>query len=247
MEKNFGVKGFDSNLKCRGFQFSIGKIYEEEFQPKICSRGFHYCKTISDVFKYYPNKNGNRFCLVEIIGDIEDGTDKCCTNKIKIVRELSSTEISNGLTQEQLASKLKEFSDKGFIIGGSIALRAHGYSIERSSMSDIDIITTSLDRASVIKEFSNMSHMKEFSSRDSICSFKGLFGEKYDILSNPQAHFVKRNFIGVEITVQDEIEIWEIKLKYALNGMTKHMNDILSNNVSFRMNPRETADNQLPF
>lgn len=245
-EKVIGIKGFDKDLKCRGYEFKIGKTFEEDFTPRLCGRGFHYCKTISDVFNYYPNKNGNRFCVVEVLGTIEEGTDKCCTNKIKIVRELSKSEITSGLTDEALGLKLKEMSDNGFIIGGSFALKAHGYSINRD-ISDIDIITTKQDRADILSCFINMASIKEFSSRDSICSFKGILGEKYDVLQNVNAHYVSRNYLGYDINVQDDIEIWNIKLKYALNGMKKHMDDILVNNISFSMNARIQEDNSLPF
>ena len=39
-----GYKVFDSNWTCRGFQFEVGKTFEEDIQPKCCDRGFHFLK-----------------------------------------------------------------------------------------------------------------------------------------------------------------------------------------------------------
>lgn len=36
-------KGFDKDLKCRGFQYEIGKEYEEK-EAKACEEGFHACE-----------------------------------------------------------------------------------------------------------------------------------------------------------------------------------------------------------
>ena len=47
-----GFKGFNKDLKCRGFQYEVGKSYEEE-EAKICNRGFHFCENPHDVFNYY--------------------------------------------------------------------------------------------------------------------------------------------------------------------------------------------------
>lgn len=33
-------KGFDKDLKCRGFQYEIGKEYEEK-EAEACEKGFH--------------------------------------------------------------------------------------------------------------------------------------------------------------------------------------------------------------
>ena len=38
-----GYKVFNSDWTCRGFQFEVGKTYEEDVTPLCCERGFHFC------------------------------------------------------------------------------------------------------------------------------------------------------------------------------------------------------------
>ena len=38
-----GVKGFDLNLKCRDYQFEVGKTHKEK-SAKCCKSGFHLCE-----------------------------------------------------------------------------------------------------------------------------------------------------------------------------------------------------------
>ena len=45
-------KGFDKDMKCRGFQFEEGKEYEEQ-KAKLCEKGFHACEAPIDCLKYY--------------------------------------------------------------------------------------------------------------------------------------------------------------------------------------------------
>ena len=85
-----GYKGFDKNLKCGGYQFEIGKKFEEKEKPKCCNNGFHFCEYPLDVFDYYAPGN-SRFCEVEALGDIdkEEENTKVATNKIKIGAEIN--------------------------------------------------------------------------------------------------------------------------------------------------------------
>lgn len=89
-------KAFDKNLTCRDFQYEIGKTYEMKDEPIICKRGFHACTELDDVFKYYKFGRDTRICEVEILGDIDDMSQKdskVATNKIKIIRELKVKDL----------------------------------------------------------------------------------------------------------------------------------------------------------
>ena len=89
-------KGFDKNLRCRGFQYKIGGIYEMDGKIKMCNRGFHACESPFDVFDYYTMID-SRFCEVEQDGNIskEDRGTKICSSKIKIKAELKLADMIN--------------------------------------------------------------------------------------------------------------------------------------------------------
>ena len=93
--KTTGYKAFNKDWTCREFQYKVGKTYTMKEKPKCCNQGFHFCTNIADCFKHYNNDPENtKLALVEALGDIdkEDDDSKCCTNKIKIVKEISFTE-----------------------------------------------------------------------------------------------------------------------------------------------------------
>ena len=85
-----GYKAFNKDLTCRGFQYEIGKTYSIEGLPILCEKGFHFCKNIKDTYRYYPMRESIRICKVEAIGEIvTDDNVKYCTNKIKILEEIT--------------------------------------------------------------------------------------------------------------------------------------------------------------
>ena len=86
-------KGFNKNLKCRDFQYEIGKEYKEK-KATVCDCGFHSCLSPIDVLGYYPpadaRGNLNRFCEVEIPEEMDKSDDdsKVATKSIKINAEI---------------------------------------------------------------------------------------------------------------------------------------------------------------
>ena len=88
-----GFKVFNPDWTCRGFQYEVGKIFEEDVEPSCCDRGFHFCENAADCFNYYSFNPDNKVAEVIACGDIVRGDDKCCTNKIKIVREIPWQEL----------------------------------------------------------------------------------------------------------------------------------------------------------
>ena len=90
-----GFKVFNEDWTCNGFQYEIGKTFEMDGSPICCNRGFHFCTNLSDCFNYYAFNSDNKVAEVEAIGEVvsDSGDTKHCTNKIKIVRELTWHEV----------------------------------------------------------------------------------------------------------------------------------------------------------
>ena len=109
MQDRIFIKGFDSKLKCRGYQFEIGKDYKIDLpegyvlsKNDLCSnKVFHFCDSLSKVHEYYScNVETNRYCIIEVLGQLCDDGEKCGSDHIRIVRELTGEEltIAKGLT-----------------------------------------------------------------------------------------------------------------------------------------------------
>ena len=89
-----GYKAFNKDLTCRNYQYEIGKEFEHKGTIRLCESGFHFCKKIADVQGYYNLKDENtRLCEIEAIGKIIEGDNKCVTDRIKILREISKEEM----------------------------------------------------------------------------------------------------------------------------------------------------------
>ena len=93
------IKGFDKNLRCRGMQFEIGKTYDTGYTEnlELCScKVFHFCKSLENVHEFYSAKveNNNRFCEIEVLGELVEDERKCGSNKIKILREITGEELA---------------------------------------------------------------------------------------------------------------------------------------------------------
>ena len=132
MEKKIiAYKGFDKNLKCRDFQYEVGKEYEMDGDIKCCERGFHACESPLEVFDHYDMLN-SRFAEVEQSGEIdkEEDTTKVCSSKIKIKAELNLADIVNlgveWIKDVTSPSKLKKETDLNDNGGYSVQIGSSG-------------------------------------------------------------------------------------------------------------------------
>ena len=83
-------KGFDKSLKCRDFQYEVGKSYEHDGLVKACESGFHACEYPLHVLRYYK-PGTSRFAIVEQGGEISRHGDdsKIASSKIKVKAEIN--------------------------------------------------------------------------------------------------------------------------------------------------------------
>ena len=82
-------KGTDKDMKCRDFQFELGKEYEEA-EAKLCNKGFHGCEYPLDVFAHYAPAD-SRFFVADLDGvtnEMESDDTKRVGTKIKLRAEI---------------------------------------------------------------------------------------------------------------------------------------------------------------
>ena len=92
------VKGMNKNMMCRGFQFEVGKEYKIDHGDKpleLCSDTvFHFCDSLQKVHKFYKcDDKYNRFFVIEALGEIITDNEKCGSDHIRIVREITGDEL----------------------------------------------------------------------------------------------------------------------------------------------------------
>ena len=88
-----GYKVFNSDWTCKGKQYTCPGTFEEDVNPSVCNVGMHFCKNAADCFRYYDFDPNNHVAEVIAHGTVAEGEDKCATNKLEIVREISWQEV----------------------------------------------------------------------------------------------------------------------------------------------------------
>ena len=93
-----GFKVFNPDWTCNPTghnpkQYTYPGKFEEEGEIYACGHGMHFCENAADCFNYYSFNPDNKVAEVIAYGDIVREGDKCCTNKIKIVREIPWSEL----------------------------------------------------------------------------------------------------------------------------------------------------------
>ena len=131
-----GFKGTNKDMRCQDdYQYELGKQFDldADVEPVICSNGFHFCKRLVNVFKYYNIGNGNRFFEVEALVKKSDwdperkknrtrnpyypygylpgfisGEDKYAAKSIRFIRELTVDEVFETVTDSDVREWAEE-------------------------------------------------------------------------------------------------------------------------------------------
>lgn len=115
-------KGFNKDLKCRDFQFEIGKTFHHEGKVEACGSGFHACECPFDVFSYYSPAD-SRFAETISFGITdreEDGDTKIASASITIKAELTLPQfIQRGI--EWIWSKIDKSLEQQIMCGNRSA------------------------------------------------------------------------------------------------------------------------------
>ena len=132
-------KGFDKDLKCMGFQYEVGKEYEES------EKGFHAHECPLDVFYYYPPAD-SRYCEVEQSGELsKDGVDsKVTSSKIKIGAEIGLSGLI-GAGVKFILEKVDFKNSKEYNTGYRSAATNTGYRSAATNTGDCSAATNTGD------------------------------------------------------------------------------------------------------
>ncbi|EBE2773652.1 hypothetical protein DIM68_23415, partial [Salmonella enterica] len=111
-------KGFNKDLKCRDFQFKIGKTFHHDGKVEACGSGFHACECPFDVFSYYPPAESRYAETISFgVTDREEGGDtKIASASITIKAELTLPQfIQRGI--EWIWSKIDKSLEQQIMTG----------------------------------------------------------------------------------------------------------------------------------
>ena len=139
-------KGFDKDLKCRDFQYEIGKEYTEE-KADICNCGFHACEFPMDVFNYYPPSD-SRYCEVELEANNQKSSDdsKRVGKKISMKAEIGIAGIIKAGV-EYIKEQVNWEDDKATNTGYQSAATNTGYQSAATNTGDRSAATNTGDRS----------------------------------------------------------------------------------------------------
>lgn len=88
-----GFKVFNPDWTCRNKAYTCPGKFEEDVTPSVYDEGMHFCKKAADCFNYYRFDPKNKVAEVVAYGTVAEDGDKCCTDKLKIVRAIAWAEL----------------------------------------------------------------------------------------------------------------------------------------------------------
>ena len=138
-------KGMDMQMRCREFQYEIGRTYTHEGKIVRCTEnGFHSCEYPLDIFMYYE-PSISRYFVVEPAGKIaRDNSDsKIASAEITIKAEIKIPELVQRAI-EWITQRCKP-ADSNHATGNRSASSATGYQ-SASSAEGISAVAINIGR-----------------------------------------------------------------------------------------------------
>ena len=84
-------KATDKDMKCRGYQYELGKTAEVGGDIELCKSGLHACEMPLDVLDYYEPGDGSRYFeaeLEDVSGEIRSDDTKRVGKKLTLSAEI---------------------------------------------------------------------------------------------------------------------------------------------------------------
>ena len=144
-----GFKGTDKDMRCQDYQYELGKQFDldEDVEPVVCSKGFHFCKSLENVFRYYKIGDEHRFFEVEALvrkSDLDPKKkdyakhanvacslyytssrydDKYAAKSIRFIRELTVDEVFESVTDSEVRGWAEEQKKRAMTTSINAVLR----------------------------------------------------------------------------------------------------------------------------
>ena len=137
-------KGFNKDMKCRGFQFEEGKAYHED-TAVLCDCGFHACLDPLDCFEYYdPCDSVYHEVELDNVSEQRENDTKVVAKDIKIGSRISIKDIVKESIDFTFSNVQKEnntdcasgYSSRQAASGDSSSQAASGYSSRQAASGD---------------------------------------------------------------------------------------------------------------
>ena len=149
-------KATDKDMKCRGFQYELGKAAEVKGDIKLCENGLHACEMPLDVLGYYAPGDGSRYFEAELENVSEENSSDD-TKRVGKKLTLSAEIGIPGLVKAQVEyvkaqcgfdNAIKKANDekKNHATGVSGAASATGWSGAASATGDRGAASATGDR-----------------------------------------------------------------------------------------------------
>lgn len=94
------IKGYKATLWSgmpkygrRRTPYNVGGVYSVNADLVLCKAGLHFCTRLCHVYGTYDAAFYTRVFEVEAQGPVRAGSDKACTSRLKVVRELTPADV----------------------------------------------------------------------------------------------------------------------------------------------------------